>query len=550
MKVEISRYFQTIIHLKMKQIYFQILKRIPFKNKPVYIHVEPELSHQDKNFVESIRKKSSMKNSTTYEFFGERGDIDHIKWNSEKKDKLWLYNLHYFQDLNAENYRERISWHKNILSRWIRENPITQSIGWDPYPLSLRAVNWIKWGLYTDQLSKSLRQNLFSHGLILEENIEYHIMGNHLFSNIKALLFLGCYFDHSHSDRWLKIASKLFQKQVEEQILEDGGHFELSPMYHALVLEDFLDLINLNRVYPERFPQSVFIDIKNRLPEMFDWLYDMSFDDDVSLFNDSSQNIASKYNSLLDYSSRIGLEIPRRKFKSELNLINNRDSGYLIAYIHDVKFIFDVARLGPDYLLAHGHADTLSFEMSLGSDKIFCNSGTSTYEDSSRRLFERSTKAHNTVEINNKSSSEVWKSFRVGRRAYPSKPIIEINKDTINIHCSHSGYSTIFKKLDHNRDIKISDKNIIIRDYIEGNHESAVARFILNSDIRVKKIGDYKIKLITKNQKEVILSFNSKQISIVKWKHATEFGELKDTFCIESLLDNGRSEIEIVFRCN
>ena len=44
--------------------------------------------------------------------------------------------------------------------------------------------------------------------------------------------------------KWLKKGLKIYQQQVNEQILDDGAHFELSPMYHSIILEDMLDIIN------------------------------------------------------------------------------------------------------------------------------------------------------------------------------------------------------------------------------------------------------------------------------------------------------------------
>jgi uncharacterized heparinase superfamily protein len=59
--------------------------------------------------------------------------------------------------------------------------------------------------------------------------------------------------------------------------------------------------------------------------------------------------------------------------------------------------LLDVAPIGPDYQPGHAHADTLSFELSLFGQRLLVNSGTSEYEISPVRQYERSTKAHNTV---------------------------------------------------------------------------------------------------------------------------------------------------------
>lgn len=67
--------------------------------------------------------------------------------NDPEQEKLLLYNLHYFDDLNARDSDDRWEWHRTLISRWIQENPPGVGTGWEPYPVSLRVVNWIKWDL-------------------------------------------------------------------------------------------------------------------------------------------------------------------------------------------------------------------------------------------------------------------------------------------------------------------------------------------------------------------------------------------------------------------
>ena len=92
-----------------------------------------------------------------------------------------------------------------------------------------------------------------------------------------------------------------------------------------------------------------------------------------------------------------------------------KESGYgIIEWKRDHKLIVDIAKIGPDYQPGHGHADTLSFELSIFGQRVFVNSGISQYENNSERLRQRSTPAHNTVVVNDNISSDVWNSFRVG----------------------------------------------------------------------------------------------------------------------------------------
>ena len=50
--------------------------------------------------------------------------------------------------------------------------------------------------------------------------------------------------------RWYEMSVRGLLLEIPEQILEDGANFELSPMYHSLILVDMLDMLNLIRAYP------------------------------------------------------------------------------------------------------------------------------------------------------------------------------------------------------------------------------------------------------------------------------------------------------------
>ena len=73
-------------------------------------------------------------------------------------------------------------------------------------------------------------------------NLEYHLLGNHLLENGFSLLFGAYYFQ---DETIYKIAKKIVVSELEVQILADGSHFELSPMYHQILFHRVLDCIQL-----------------------------------------------------------------------------------------------------------------------------------------------------------------------------------------------------------------------------------------------------------------------------------------------------------------
>ena len=204
-----------------------------------------ELSKQTNEIILPASRRQSMTSATSWVFLNKSYRLEEIGWRGHGCEKLWRYNQHYFDDLNAQKSFDRRTWHQHIIDLWIEENPPFKGDGWEPYPTSLRIVNWIKWAKIHNILSEVGNSSLLLQSRWLARRLEFHLLGNHLFSNIKALIFAGLYFEGDEADRWLELGMKILKTELEEQILADGGHFELSPMYHALALEDVLDLINI-----------------------------------------------------------------------------------------------------------------------------------------------------------------------------------------------------------------------------------------------------------------------------------------------------------------
>ena len=116
---------------------------------------------------------------------------------------------------------------------------------------------------------------------------------------------------------------------------------------------------------------------------------------------------------------------------------------------------------------AHAHADTLSFELTYKNQRVFVNGGTSTYEISDKRLRERSTSNHNTVVLNDCNSSDVWGSFRTGRRAKPINLNVKHFKDSITISCAHDGYTFLPGRPIHYREWYINNNKLFELIYID-----------------------------------------------------------------------------------
>lgn len=540
----ILRYFHTLKFLKYKQVFYRVYYKL-IKHK-IKKNIKFEIRPQIYNYHIVNFRNPSLLDNCTMKFLNKEKKLTNIKWNGKKKNvsKLWRYNQHYFDDLIAVRNNERKKWHINLLLNWVKENPPCVGIGWDSYPTSLRIINWIKWQLSNNKLPQECIDSLLLQAQWLEKRIEWHILGNHLVSNAKALIFAGLFFSGQKSLIWLKKGIKIINQELNSQILKDGGHFERSPMYHSLILEDLLDLVNISKVYPKTISKKQINNWLVKIKKMFYWLSVMTHPNgEISFFNDSANKIALSFDQLCAYSKVLGIDYKSNKFSKVINLSK---SGYIRLEDKNSVTILDTAKIGPDFLTAHSHADTLSFELSVLGKKVLVNSGTSEYTSGKIRTYERSTKAHNTVTINNKNSSDVWNSFRVANRAYPIKLSIKNNKKYSYVSCSHDGYSRYAKQVIHRRTWKLKKKMLIISDKINGPHDYAHAYYHFHPLIKVYKNSSSNWKIKMSNGKIINLKVHLGKAKLYSGYYSTEFGKrIKTNYLKVTLQPSAGSIIKI-----
>lgn len=452
-------------------------------------------------------------------------------WNEPSLERLYVYNLHYFDDLNAAQASERVDWHNALVERWITENPPGQGTGWEPYPLSLRIVNWVKWSLAGHNLTSAAVHSLAVQARFLARRLEHHLLGNHLFANAKALVFAGSFFDGDEAEEWRLLGMHILIREIAEQILADGGHFERSTMYHALALEDMLDLINLAGTYPAAFEKwhGVVCRWPSLAANMTRWLAAMCHPDgEISFFNDAAIGIARPPCELFRYSERLGIH-PNIQMRD--GVVWLKESGYIRAQRADAVLIADVAPVGPDYLPGHAHADTLSFELSVYGKRVIVNSGTSRYGLGPQREYERSTAAHSTLEIDGENSSEVWAGFRVARRAYPFDVDVTESDAVVTISAAHTGYRRLSGHSVHRRQWLLKSNSLVVSDQIEGRYSQAVVRYFLHPKVLINRTSGGATAML--DGISYCWTITGADVDIVTSKYSPQFGMEIPGTCIE-----------------
>ena len=443
----IGLYWRTIRHLKPEQIW----RRIAFKCFPPSVSGDalPGVGHAAvlrTRFPEGFDVFSAP---NKFRFLNDERDFP--GWNAPECNKLWLYNLHYFDLLRQPGLSEDDG--QRWIAGWIAENPPFAGNGWEPYPISLRIVNWIKWALSGHPLDDAAAKSLALQARFLSRRLERHLLANHLLANAKALVFAGSFFAGGEAEGWLDTGLAIYREQLPEQILADGGHFERSPMYHSIILEDLLDLVNIGAP----------LELDDAVRRMLDCLAVLTGPDGrIAHFNDAADGIALPPAALFEYGERLGSARPR----SVAAGCDLPQSGYARVSAGEWTLLCDGAPIGPDYQPGHAHADTLTFELWHGATRLLIDSGTGEYIDTPLRREQRGTAGHNTLTVDGANSSEVWGAHRVARRAR----IVERRFSGDAFAAAHDG----FRGMTHRRSWRISAAGAVIRDRLDGKGEHRI----------------------------------------------------------------------------
>lgn len=350
--------------------------------------------------------------------------VDAIDWRRREGSHLWSYNLHYFDfalDLawawKLTGDAAFVRQFETLTTSWMDAMERPGGDGWDPYVISVRGVNWVyAIALLESVLGASLLERLWeslgAQMAVLNQRVEYDLGANHLARNRRAQAVLGFAMAGPLAARTFAAGVGGLWGALEEQVLPDGGHFERSPMYHAIVLGDCLEVHDLCRAAGIAVPTRV----RSVLGAMVHAMGILTRPNgDVHFFNDSSNGVALPLEHLRKLAMRsVGGAITPSEGSFALPLTGYY--GYADSRCAE-RILVDCGEPGPSHQPGHVHCDLLSYELDLGGRRVIVNSGTSGYAGDPLREYQRSTRAHNTVTIDGKEQSEVWGVFRVARRA-------------------------------------------------------------------------------------------------------------------------------------
>ncbi|HEX3083080.1 MAG TPA: alginate lyase family protein [Pyrinomonadaceae bacterium] len=442
---------------------------------------------------------------------------DEIRWHDPELSQLWRYHLHYF-----DYVRDLLIWaasgeadvaypvFRRFALSWIHANRTLSGDGWHPYTISLRVVNWLhalsffSKQLAVDEVTADLiLSSLYGQVQVLYSNLEFDVRGNHLMENLRALIWAGVAFEGPEPQSWFEQGMRLLEAEVAEQILGDGGHFERAPGYHLVVFKDLLEIALLLK----RNTNDVSSWLDAAVRRMTDYLWKiLPPNGDIPLLKDSTWGQESPAQELLT-ASAVFFDEPAYKHSDRFGLYNlllfgvqgfkkfmswpidnsPRGSVALSASGHYVirhqengdHMILDAGKTCPDYLPAHAHADSLTYELTIGGQRIMVDSGVYEYQSGPWRDYFRSTRAHNTVEVAAENQSEMWGSFRVGQRARPGPVVWQVGDDYVAVQGEHDGYRRLSIPVIHQRTVIYGAERFwLVVDQLWGNGRTTANDYV------------------------------------------------------------------------
>lgn len=416
--MKLSRFIQTVAHLRPGQVYWRARymaeRRLGVRRVPP---LPAETPAWDAGVLGRLRAmaaawgaldhaaaaRAEAFRAGRFRFLNVEADFSSgVDWASPGRARLWRYQLHYFDCVKelalagaAEDAGLAAQWQQD----WIVRNPPGTDVAWDAFTISARLMNWALaeavWGGGTPEIARSyLHQAQYLAG-----HLEWDVQGNHLLKNACALAVAGA----ALAPDVLPGALRLLRDELEEQILPDGGHYERSPMYHALVLEDLL-VTQAALGEAGTFLGPVIARMAGFLAAI------LHPDGEIPFFGDAALGEARTPGVLLALAGQGAADAPASTAL--------RDSGFfsLRERAAGTGLVVRGGLPGPGHQLGHAHADLFSFELSVAGARVLVNSGTHGYADSPHRGWSRSEAAHNTLEVPGDPQIEAWGAFRVGAR--------------------------------------------------------------------------------------------------------------------------------------
>lgn len=485
---------------------------------------------------------------------------------------VWEPNRHHQLVVLARAYRVtgRTDYARDavrMMVDWIDANPVGYGMNWkSPLELGIRLINWV-WTLDLIRDARVIREEDWARILRTIYLMTWDIQrkysrgssaNNHLIGEAAGVFIATSYFStFPNATQWRKTSKAILEQEILAQTYSDGCTREHAFGYQLFVIQ----FLTLSLVSTRSFGDTFTHDFSERLHQMYRFIADISHDtgqhpnmgdaDDGYVLNlgdlpNGARELISVGAELFeDDSLRLsetsetvywlfGNSEPTEATGSEARSSTAYPvSGYFILRngqqkpLPHMSIVFDCADLGYGNIAAHGHADCLSFTLSVNGHPFLVDSGTYDYFSFPQwRQYFRSTRAHNTVTVDGECQSESLGPFMWGKRAIATLNEWSDSSTSAIVAGEHNGYSRLSDPIVHKRrlvldkiggELKIQDKICALESHRICRH------FHLAPNCKITQVSDRAVT-ISRSGIDLLITVDSGALQIDYASHGKKSG--------------------------
>lgn len=409
---------------------------------------------------------------------------DEIDWNfmpANDPEFIWQFNRHrYFiclgQAYQLTKNEKYTQCFMRLLEDWVVRIPLVDENKFGPWrtlETGLRGEYWNKAlhyfkdsPLMSDGFIELFYKSMLEHGEhIIANHYAYKFMSNWGVIENHGLFEIGIMLPQSERTReFVSIALNNLEIEARLQIMDDGVHWEQSPMYHNEVLHCYLDVLLLAKRNNISVPNTLKAAIKKMVeagiagmkPDGHQLMMGDSDDTDIrDLINVAAYIFEDPVfrfygNTRLDFESVwdigiIGSEIFRKMEKTPLNYtsVALEDSGnyYLrTSWKNNANYLhFHCGTLGA----GHGHSDKLHIDLVIEGEDILMDAGRYTYVTGPDRFEFKDPTAHNTLIVDKQFFTVCKDNWECSKLSQPVKQQWKLKEHLEFVQGGHLGYQDI-----------------------------------------------------------------------------------------------------------
>ena len=327
------------------------------------------------------------------------------RWRPPSAGPEWIAAWHGFgwiADLTAGAARDAAG---DLVQSWLRENNGWHGVAWRSDVLATRVFSWIA---QFDEIVRRVQDHTLRRAILtsmaaqlrhLARTASWEVAGAARLRALKGLIGGRAALGDS-SARVAKVV-RVLEREVEAQILPDGGHQSRNPSLQLQVLQDLIDTRAVLRAAQIETSGALQHAIERMAPMLRFFRHG---DRRLALFNDSLEEDGVLIDLVLTRSETKGgapTQAPNAGF-------DRLQAGRSLA-------IIDTGRPPSRGFYEIAHAGTLSFEMSHERERIIVNCGAYRGPKSSWSRVARASAAHSVLVVGDTNSVEIRDDGTLGR---------------------------------------------------------------------------------------------------------------------------------------